>query len=139
MSWPPPKIVYNPKGGRWVIDKETGKLVPWKPQPRKEVNAPYVRSDEIIGGMRSMVTGRIHDSKSSLRREYRNLGYIEVGNDIKTWNPKRPDPTDQPGYKERLVADIDKAYTQIRDGNAPISELERERHKIVNRNLERKP
>lgn len=55
-----------------------------------ELCAPAVISDGMRA-LQSQVTGRMHDSKSTLRREYREHGVIEVGNDV----PKRRGP----GYR----------------------------------------
>jgi hypothetical protein len=56
-----------------------------------ELSAPMVIGDTMKRDLQSQVTGRIHDSKSALRREYREHGVVEIGNDV----PKGRGP----GYK----------------------------------------
>lgn len=58
---------------------------------------PYVIGDGQGGihGLQSMVDGRVYDSKSNMRRHYRETGHVELGNDVKraadTYMPhKRP-------------------------------------------------
>jgi hypothetical protein len=46
-----------------------------------ELCAPMVIHDSMRS-LQSQVTGRYHDSKSALRREYREHGVLEVGNDV---------------------------------------------------------
>lgn len=46
-----------------------------------ELTTPSVIHDSHKA-VQSQVTGRWHDSKSTLRREYREHGVIEVGNDV---------------------------------------------------------
>lgn len=52
-----------------------------------ELCAPMVIRDETRP-MRSMTDGRVYDSKSNLRREYRRAGVVEVGNDVPMQKPK---------------------------------------------------
>ena len=46
-----------------------------------ELCTPGVIFDSMRS-LQSQVTGRYHDSKSTLRREYREHGMVEVGNDV---------------------------------------------------------
>ena len=62
--------------------------------------------------LRSMASGRMHDSKSALRAEYRELGYVELGNDAPTRNaPFRPDPDTE--------KDINEAWNMLEQGYQP--------------------
>lgn len=54
--------------------------------------------------VQSMASGRMHDSKSALRREYAEMGYVELGNDA-PMTPKAYDPL--PGLKEDIAASIE--------------------------------
>jgi hypothetical protein len=62
---------------------------------RSALAAPRITSDYIEGAgsaVKSMVDGRMYDSKSALRRHYRERGYIEVGNERQEPPPKpKPD------------------------------------------------
>lgn len=45
--------------------------------------APMVLSDGLgVHGLQSQVDGKYYDSKSGLRRHYRQAGVVEVGNDV---------------------------------------------------------
>ena len=62
-----------------------------------ELCCPSVISDNIGGvrGLQSQVDGRMYDSKSNLRRHYRQSGVIEVGGQVPTtrfWHGDKPRP-----------------------------------------------
>lgn len=87
------------RGGRWVYDRKTSELVPaeeYYARKHEGVQAsslprPMVISD-YAGDVKSMVSGKFYDSKSALRREYKERGYIEVGNEeMKVKPPPKPD------------------------------------------------
>ena len=48
-----------------------------------ELCAPMVITDGMRA-VQSMTDGKMYDSKSALRKEYRRAGVIEVGNDVPT-------------------------------------------------------
>lgn len=85
-------------GGRWVYDRKTSELVPAEEYYARKYEGvqvshlprPMVISD-YAGDVKSMVSGKFYDSKSALRREYKERGYIEVGND-----PLKPPPKRKP-------------------------------------------
>lgn len=116
--------------GKFIIDKETGELVPYQEERRARTH--FVHTDEM-DPLESMVTGRIHTSKSSLRAEYRQHGVIEKGNDHNT--SKRTHWSEEREYQERLAADAERTWYAVRDGMAPLTELDRERCKIIDHNL----
>ncbi len=121
-----------PIRGKWIEDKTTGKLVPYE---RKEsTEAHNIITDEIPGGLESMVTGKIHTSKSSLRAEYRQHGVIEKGNDR---NTSRYNVYESEQYARKMREDCEAAYYLVRDKMAPMSELDRERCKIMDENREK--
>lgn len=69
--------------GKWVWKKQdNGKfaLVPITDSKPKVV-APAVHTDEM-DPVESPASGKIYDSKSALRREYKEKGFYEVGNDL---------------------------------------------------------
>lgn len=61
----------------------------------------------ILDGMpaiQSMASGRVHDSKSAIRREYKAHGMVEVGNDSSLTSGKRKA---DPSYMERQAKERD--------------------------------
>lgn len=62
-------------------------------------DAPYVRSDGM-DPIRSMVSGKMHDSRSAYYAEVRSAGCEIVGNDAGGYG-KRPDAA-PPGLKKAL-------------------------------------
>ena len=106
--------------GKFVFNRETQKLEPLAVE-RKVVNAPFVLRDEIIEGVESMVTGKVHYSKSSLRREYKAHGMIEKGNDR---CPKPKPPSEEEVYRD-IRADTEKAYYDIKYDRIPLTEKEK--------------
>lgn len=123
----------RPIRGRWKFDEKTKKMVPYEPPPKPEVNAPYVITDEIPGGIRSMADRKTYTSKRKLRDSYRRLGYVEVGNEVEALRARAEKRDPDPKYEENLEADLEQAYTDIREGNAELSELDKERCKIINK------
>ena len=105
-----------------------------KPKPKKPkvVNAPAVHGDEIIGGIESMVDGKIYDSKSRLRKSYKELGYVEKGND-RLPAPRRP--TEREIFEE-IREDTEKAFYDLKYGRVPLTEQEKERWNQEQRQLE---
>jgi hypothetical protein len=80
--------------------RENYRLIEWQPlpeRPRKR-SAPAARSalpaPMVIGDamppVQSMLDGRMYESKSALRRTYREAGVTEVGNDVPMSPPPRP-------------------------------------------------
>ena len=54
-----------------------------------QLSAPMFITD-TMRAVQSQTDGKMYDSKSMLRREYKRAGVIEVGNDVQT---KRAEPT----------------------------------------------
>lgn len=102
-------------------------------EEKKVVNAPYVITDEIPGGIKSMANGLYYTSKSKLRQSYRDLGFIEVGND--TEYSSRPDPGKEERAALKLEEDIAKAFYECRDGMSPLSELDKARCAIQDKTI----
>jgi hypothetical protein len=119
--------------GLFYWNRET-KMLERKPiQKKQEVNAPYVLRDEILGGIESMVTGRTHYSKSTLRREYKAHGMIEKGND-RAAKPKGM--TEEERYKD-IREDTEKAYYDLKYDRVPLTEREKHQCEMENRELQR--
>ena len=116
--------------GKFTYDIEKKCLVPFdKETPRTRL---HIITDDVPEGIQSMVTKKWYTSKYRLRQEYKERGFIEIGN---TDYDPTPDP--DPKYEEQLEADVEMAYYAVRDGMAPLSELDKHRCEITNRNLER--
>lgn len=127
------EIGQNGKGRRGVFfwNKQTGEFELAPPKPSIcAVNAPFVIRDEIIGGIESMVDGRVYDSKSALRRSYKAHGVIEKGNDRV---PRQRTQTREELEKE-IREDAEKAFYDLKYDRVEISEWDREQNK---RELER--
>lgn len=63
------------------FSKEIVVPVKVRPEPkRSDMPCPQVMSD-IMEPVQSQVSGKIYDSKSAIRAEYRATGHIEKGND----------------------------------------------------------
>lgn len=115
--------------GKWTIDKETGKLIPFEKKASVQTHA--VIPDEIC--IESMVDGKIYTSKAELRRHYKRAGYVEKD---KGYRVTPDNPYESREYREKLEEDTARAFYAVRDGMAPLSELDRERCKLLNHNLE---
>jgi hypothetical protein len=59
--------------------------------------------------VQSQLDGRIYDSKSKLRRTYRDAGVVEVGNDSSVTDPKRKVPKVD---RQAIKASVSKAFSQ---------------------------
>lgn len=119
--------------GHWTWDDATQSLIPYRPErPRM---APAVITDDIPGGVRSMADSLTYTSKSKLRESYRRLGKTELGNDADY--ETKPDPADERRANEQRLADIERAWYDIRDGNAELTEKDRARCKELNERLEK--
>jgi hypothetical protein len=108
------------KGEKLTFNPETKTFEKSAPK-RKQDNFPTFIRDEIVGGVESWVTGKIHDSKSTLRREYKEHGMIEKGND-------RLPPRKPPNPEEEFLdarEDARKAYGDLMYDRIPVSEKER--------------
>lgn len=103
---------------------------------RPWVNAPYVKGDEMLDGVMSMTgSGKTYYSKSELRAEYKRMGYEEIGNDTSHLTaPKESIYTDK--YVRELERDVAESIEQVRYNQAPLSEFDRERCKIINHQIE---
>ena len=77
------------------LDAWPAECFPKRSDARSGFPTPMVNFDGLgLRGVKSMVDGRMYDSKSSLRAHYRAAGVVEVGNDgpLVAPPPKRGDP-----------------------------------------------
>lgn len=77
--------------------------------PRGLVPCPSYISDKLWD-IQGQHDGKYYDSKSSLRRSYRENGYVELGNDA---------PVDTGSRAPDASGDIVQAYKMVRDGYKP--------------------
>lgn len=79
--------------------------------------APMVLTDACgssIEGLQSQADGKYYDSKSQLRKHYRDAGVIEVGNDVpKTRFIHGDKPPRDPMTDRRQEAAIHKAFNRL--------------------------
>lgn len=118
--------------GLFKWDDERKCLVKVDKAPRIQTHA--VHCDEMPP-MQSMVDGSLWTSKAAYRAHLRRHGKIEVGNE--TGFQYRPDPRDEEREEEQIRETCAQAYYDLRDGNAELDELDRERCKAIDRNNER--
>jgi hypothetical protein len=94
---------------KWIVTR-TG-LVPAeeyvRPTPnRSTLPAPHVLTD-TMPPVQSMASGRIYESKSAIRAEYKRLGLREVGNDV----PMTPPAPKRP-RREDIKAAVGRAFSK---------------------------
>lgn len=103
--------------GTWLSPEEKAQVDAYREElafmrrPQQgELCCPMIITDSLgFRGVQSQIDGRHYDSKSQLRRHYRNEGFIEVGNDV----PKGRFVHGKPPADEYAVKrDIDKAVGQ---------------------------
>ena len=88
--------------------------LPMKPRPlakRSHLPSPLLSLD-TMEPVQSQATGKMHDSKASLRAEYRSLGMVEVGNDPARLRPReRPKPD-----KNKIRETLQKSEARVKRG-----------------------
>ena len=117
--------------GKFTWDGE--KLVPVEEAKPKETH--FVIDDEIPGGMQSMADCKIYTSKARYRQSLREQGFIEVGTNHEGFKPKNP--FEEYDYQKQLKEDCARAYYEARDKMAPLSELDRERCRRIDKDRAR--
>lgn len=84
--------------------------VPGQPK-RSDLPCPVVLSD-TMEPVQSQVTGKIHDSKSAIRAEYRAHDVTEVGNDPGRFRKKVRPKID----RKEIKATVDRAKARVERG-----------------------
>lgn len=133
-SWPPK--YGTGEVGAWHVDRETNSMKEgYAPRRSKFADAPYVKGDEALDGIKSQTgSGCTYYSKSALRAEYKRMGFEEVGNDY----PRKPrERYVPPTYEKDLEKDVARAIEDVRYNQAPLSEFDKERCKIINNQVEK--
>lgn len=124
----------RPQRGKWIVSRETGKLEPYTEPPKREVNAPSVIVDDMEPTWHPC-NGRYYTSKSEFRRITKMYDCEEIGTEI-DWRPPNYEKEKKAKQEKETEEEIAKAYHAIRDNMAPLSELDKARCKIMDRNLE---
>lgn len=116
--------------GRWKWDSASQKMIPVR-EAKKEVNAPTYLSDEIPP-TECMADGKIYTSKRKMSDAVRAHGFTETGGvrDVAS-APREYD------REKSIREDIERAYYQVKYGEAPLSEADRARCREMNRRLKR--
>lgn len=119
---------------KWICKDVGGKLelVPEEKAPPKEQQ--FVIDDEC-DAFQSMADCKHYTSKARYRQSLREQGYIEVGNDVDGFKPVNPFETYQ--YNKQLKEDVARSYYEVRDKMAPLSDLDRERCRRMDRDRKR--
>lgn len=84
--------------------------LPEREEKRGGLACPMVMTD-TMDPIQSQTNGKMYDSKSALRSEYRRAGVVEVGNDSSVLDPKpfkkpRPD-------REKIRESVGKAIARV--------------------------
>lgn len=81
--------------------------LPERNHAQSDLSGPFIASD-TMQGVRSMLDGKMYDSKSRLRATYKAAGVVEVGNDPSLFRkPKKPPPD-----RQKIRASIHKAFSK---------------------------
>jgi hypothetical protein len=85
---------------------------PPRPQPKlSDLPCPRIASD-IMDPVQSQVDGKMYDSKSGIRRSYKETGHEEIGND-----PARLRPFVRPKNDRRKIKEtVEKAKARVERG-----------------------
>ncbi len=110
--------------GVFKVDNKTGEVIFTEKQKPVIVNAPAVHQDTLSSPVMSMTgSDRIHESRSSLRKEYKEMGFVEVGE-----RPKFEKSVDGFKYKadiEDIRDTVQKVAMGLKYGTIPMTEEEK--------------
>lgn len=129
-AWPPQFPDEGNAGRHFFYDKEQKKVVEGYPLPEGVNSSAFVQQD-TMEPTQHMKDGKWYTSKREFRKTTRRYGCEEIGDQI-DWRNK---PTKDPKQEQKLEEAVGRAYYQVRDGMAPLSEFDKERCKIINRNI----
>jgi hypothetical protein len=121
----------EPIRGSFVWDAKKKKLVQRVSKRREQAapaTAPAFHSDEMAP---IEFNGKVFTSRSRYAAEAKAMGYELTGGEKTTTAPTKRD------REAEIKETLDRAYYMVRDGNAPLSERERERCKKQNELLKR--
>lgn len=81
--------------------RQVYRRVPEPVQTRSDLPVPFLARDSM-DPVQSQASGKMYDSKSALRAEYKALGYIEVGNDPARLRPAPKPKPDRKAIRQAL-------------------------------------
>lgn len=91
------------------------------PEPqRSSLPFPHIMTD-VMEPVQSMATGKLYDSKSAIRAEYKRLGMVEIGNDPQRLVPRKKPKID----RKQIKTALEKAEAKFNNGERV------QRHKIA--------
>lgn len=109
-------------GGWHALDRYPGNCMPEPNWNRSDHPSPMIISDNLAGGVngtQSMGDGRFYDSKSALRKHYKERDLVEVGNEFVGMAPEereaRPSQADK-DWERDVAMDLKKTISQLKDG-----------------------
>lgn len=118
------------KRGKWVFDEKTGTLREYGDPKPSEVEAPFVVTDEI-SATRNHADGKLYTSKAKFRDAVKSSGYVATEGVFNTASKRKE-------TSEREYADaLEQARNLVKNGMAPLSELDKEICKRQNQNIKR--
>ncbi len=111
-------MVYDRVSFTWVTPDEMARRNDWREElmfqrqlSQGQLAAPMVISDSLgVHGLESQLDGKYYDSKSNLRRTYREAGMTEVGNDVPDGHTFR-----QPNAKLLSQSEKDARHKSVRE------------------------
>jgi hypothetical protein len=81
--------------------------IPVRKDSRSHLPSPMFIAD-TMEPVKSMLDGKMYDSKRNLRKTYKEAGVIEVGNDPAMFRPRKRPPPDE----KAIARSVDKAFSQ---------------------------
>lgn len=107
--------------GVFKVDYSTGEIIFTEKTKPVEINAPAIIQDTLPEPVMSMTgSDKMYDSKSALRREYKEMGFVEVGE-----KPKFDKPLDGFRWKsdgDKIRDDVARIINDLKYGNIPMTE-----------------
>ncbi len=97
-------------GGWHKLDAWPHNCMPERNWNRSHLSAPMIALD-TMEPVRSMLDGKLYDSKAALRATYKQAGVTEVGNDSSVTEPKpfkKPKPD-----RKAIKASVNKAFSRV--------------------------
>ena len=132
----PPKINHEmlyreSERGAWVYNRKTKQIEPYTPPPKVHVHS--VIQDTLTKPLMFMGDdkGTMFDSRSALIRHTKNMGFEIIGHEKPTEIRR-----DKKKEREQRIDDIKRAMADNRNGNAPLTEWEKEQCLREQRELE---
>lgn len=104
------------RDGELIPKHEAPPLIP-RGSRSSAVAAPYITCDGLgLHGVRSMADGKFYDSKSTMRRHYKQAGVREIGNEV---NAHLKDIQDRRPQKPKVTPEFRQAFDMVKQGYKP--------------------